>query len=167
MRIMIHHPTVPHERVRVLRPGPQQASDDATVPHAADNRGSTIMDPDQERELELPKREEEDDLAVGAPMDGKAFILQLRLLAGTIEQLHAGFVHERVDGRMMAEINVIMASGLVSAPRSAHLAALLDVLRADLEGPRETVFGKAMRDCERMKTAIEKLIDTSVRPAEL
>ena len=160
---MIHPRPVAHERFRVLRPGPQQASDDATVPHAPDNRGSTIMDPDQEREMYLPMREDADDdhLDTDRPLESKALNLQLRLLAGTIEQLHAGFVHEWVDARMMAEIDVIMASGLATAPRSAHLRSLLDVLRADIDGPREAVFNKAMRECERVKTAIEELIDAT------
>lgn len=83
---------------------------------------------------------------------------RLRVLRRTVLMLQTELRHEHMDEALIAEIEKNMEHGIATEPRCAKLPAAVDALRESAMNPRPELFADTIRNCERLKDAIEEVM---------
>lgn len=91
-------------------------------------------------------------------MEAEQRVRQLRQLKRMMEMLDTEFSHRRVDHGLLADIDRMLENGLSREPRLRDLKDRLDALRESTLSPRAELHADGVRDCRRIKVAIEHLL---------
>ncbi len=83
---------------------------------------------------------------------------RLRVLRRSVLMLQTELRHEHMDEALIAEIDQQMEHGISTEPRCAKLPAAVDALRESAMNKRPELFTDTIRNCERLKDAIEEVM---------
>lgn len=82
----------------------------------------------------------------------------LRGLKRTVLMLQTELRQERVDQGLVEEIDQQLERGIATDARCAGLRAHVDALREDIMTPRSELFRDAIRACDRLNDAVERVL---------
>lgn len=84
---------------------------------------------------------------------------RLKRLRRTLVMLETDLRQEYLNKQLLADIDVHMEQGIATEPRSTGLRDLVDALRESTLVTSEKLYSDAIRACEKLKDAIEGILD--------
>lgn len=92
-------------------------------------------------------------------MNDEDLLRRLKRLRRTVLMLDTEFRRTHVDTPLLLELDHLMEDGIAADPRCAGLRDLVDALRESTLTPRPELHADAVRCCEKLKDAIEDVVD--------
>ena len=95
-------------------------------------------------------------------MEDLDLVRRLRRMRRPVDKLQSDLRQRHMNEKLLAEIDTHMEHGIGTEPRCASLSALVDALRESTITPRPELYADTIRAAEKLKHAIDGVLNTLV-----